>query len=31
MMLEPDFWDDQEARKKVINEANALKDMVDEV
>ena len=27
-MIVPDFWDDQEAAQKVINESNALKDIV---
>ncbi|MBL4955026.1 peptide chain release factor 2 [Neobacillus sp. OS1-32] len=30
MMLHPDFWNDQEQAQKVINEANALKDQVNE-
>ncbi|WP_097148083.1 peptide chain release factor 2 [Ureibacillus acetophenoni] len=30
MMLMPDFWNDQEAAQKVINEANALKAIVNE-
>lgn len=29
-MLHPDFWNDQEQAQKVINEANALKDQVNE-
>lgn len=29
-MLEPGFWDDQQAAQTVINEANALKDLVNE-
>jgi peptide chain release factor 2 len=28
-MLHPDFWNDQEAAQKVINEANALKEQVN--
>ena len=30
MMLTPDFWNDQEAAQKVINEANGLKAVVNE-
>lgn len=30
-MTEPGFWDDQQAAQKVINEANALKDLVNEM
>jgi peptide chain release factor 2 len=30
MMLHPDFWNDQEQAQKVINEANTLKDQVNE-
>ncbi len=30
MMLMPDFWNDQEAAQKVINEANGLKAVVNE-
>src|SRR5690606_35110229 len=29
-MLEPGFWDDQQAAQTVINEANSLKDLVGE-
>lgn len=29
-MLQPDFWNDQQAAQVVINEANALKDQVNE-
>lgn len=29
-MLEPGFWDDQQAAQAVINEANGLKDLVNE-
>ncbi|MGE6257368.1 peptide chain release factor 2 [Heyndrickxia sporothermodurans] len=29
-MLEPNFWNDQQAAQTVINEANGLKDMVNE-
>ena len=29
-MTEPGFWDDQQGAQEVINEANALKDMVEE-
>ena len=31
MMTEPGFWDDQQGAQAVINEANALKDMVGTV
>lgn len=30
MMLEPGFWDDQDAAQKVISQSNALKDVVGE-
>lgn len=30
MMLDPSFWDDQDAAQKVISESNALKDVVGE-
>ena len=30
MMMEPDFWDDQDAAQKVISQSNALKDVVGE-
>ena len=29
-MLEPGFWDDQQTAQTVINEANALKELVNE-
>ncbi|OLN24235.1 peptide chain release factor 2 [Domibacillus antri] len=29
-MLEPDFWDDQQSAQAVINESNALKELVNE-
>ncbi|HLU21675.1 MAG TPA: peptide chain release factor 2 [Bacillaceae bacterium] len=29
-MLEPGFWDDQQAAQSIINEANSLKDLVNE-
>lgn len=28
-MLEPNFWDDQQEAQKIINESNALKEMVN--
>ncbi|MBB2481611.1 peptide chain release factor 2 [Bacillus sp. APMAM] len=30
IMLEPNFWNDQQGAQKVINEANGLKDLVNE-
>lgn len=30
IMLQPDFWDDQQKAQAIINEANGLKDLVNE-